>query len=247
MNLFIYFFFSTIKVNFQQVKIKVKYCDLARQGMKLITDPNGFFEELKEKEVRIRKPLVIVLALAVLISAYQYFLVTKISQAFPPELAKFFAVGAYIGIIGSFIGMFAVWLILAVIMHGLSAFFGGKGSFRRTFEFVGYRVLPSLVGSAITVPMSWYYISQAEVPKISLAQLQQNPNVMKTVMFSLIPKDLVYSNIIINLAITAWSLTIWTFAIKHARNIELRKAFITALIPTIIFGAYQIWSILKLL
>ncbi|GEM_PF-4506089 len=35
--------------------------------MKLITDPNGFFEELKQREVRIRKPLVIVSALAVLV------------------------------------------------------------------------------------------------------------------------------------------------------------------------------------
>jgi len=215
--------------------------------MKLITNPDEFFRELKDKEVRIRKPLVIVVALAALISAYQYFLVTKLSQAFPAEIAKFFVVGACIGIIGSFIGMFAVWLILAVIMHGLSAFFNGEGSFRRTFEFVGYGFFPSLVGSAITVPMSWYYVSQAEVPKISIAQLQQNPKVVKSIMLSIIPKDLVYSNIIINVAVTAWSLTIWTFAIKHAREIELRKAFICALIPTLLFGVYQVWSILKLL
>ena len=187
------------------------------------------------------------LVLAVLVSTYQYFLATKLSQAFPAELAKFFVVGAYIGIAGSLIGMFAVWLILAVIMHGLSAFFNGKGSFRRTFEFVGYGFIPSLVGSTITVPMSWYYVSQAEVPKISIAQLQQNPKVVKSIMLSIIPKDLVYSNIIINVAVTAWSLTIWTFAIKHAREIELRKAFICALIPTLLFGVYQVWSILKLL
>jgi hypothetical protein len=69
--------------------------------MNLITNPNTFFKELKEKEIRIRKPLAIVTVLAILVSAYQYFLVTKISQAFPSELAKFFAVGAYIDIIGS--------------------------------------------------------------------------------------------------------------------------------------------------
>jgi len=155
-------------------------------------------------------------------------------------------VGAYIGIIGSFIGMFAVWLILAV-MHGLSAFFGGTGSFRRTFEFVGYGFLPSLIGSAITIPMSAYYISNIEIPKISLNTLQRNPDVMKAIMLSLIPKDLVYSNLIINLAITAWSLTIWTFAVKNAREIELRKAFICALIPTVVFVIYQVWSIIGLL
>ena len=215
--------------------------------MKLITDPNAFFEELKQKDVRIRKPLVIVLLLAVILAIYQYFLMNRLSQAFPVEIAQFFLVGACIGIIGSFIGIFAVWLILAVIMHGISSFFDGKGSFKRTFEFVGYGFLPSLIGSAITVPMSAYYISKAEIPKISIVQLQQNPSIIKTIMLSLIPKSLIYSNLIINFAITAWSLTIWTFAIKHAREIELRNAFISASIPTILFGIYQLWNILKIL
>jgi len=208
--------------------------------MKLITNPNAFFEELKQKKVRIRKLMVVVLALAILISVYQYILISKLSQAFPAEIAQFFLVGAYIGIIGSFIGMFAVWLILAVIMHGISAFFDGKGSFRRTFEFVGYGFLPSLVGSAVTVPLSLNYILNAEIPKFSLAQLQQNPKIVKTIMLSQLPKSLLYSNIIINLAVTAWSLTIWTFAVKHARDIELKKAFVSALIPTLLFGAYQL-------
>jgi len=216
--------------------------------MKLITDPNGFFEGLKQKEVRIRKPLLtIVLPLAILLSIYQYFLMNKLSQAFPAEITQFFLVGAYVGIIGSFVGIFAVWLILAVIMHGISSFFDGKGSFRRTFEFVGYGFLPSLVGSAITIPLSLNYILNVQVPKISLAQLQQNPKIVKTIMLSLLPKSLLYSNIIINLAVTAWSLTIWTFAIKHARDIELRKAFVSALIPTIIFSIYQLWNLLKIL
>ncbi len=131
-------------------------------------------------------------------------------------------------------------------MHGISSFFDGKGSFRRTFEFTGYGFLPSLVGSLITVPMSAYYISKAEMPKITITQLQ-NPNVIKTIMLSLIPKSLIYSNLIVNLAITAWSLTIWTFAVKHAREIELRNAFISASIPTLLFGTYQTWNILKIL
>ncbi len=50
-----------------------------------------------------------------------------------------------IGIAGSFLGMFAIWLIIAAVMHGLSAFFEGEGNLRRTFEFVGYRFThPSL-------------------------------------------------------------------------------------------------------
>ncbi len=133
-----------------------------------------------------------------------------------------------------------------MIVHGISSFFGSKGSFRRAFEFVGYGFFPSLIGSVITVPISACYISKAEIPRITIAQLQ-NPNVIKGIMLSLIPRSLIYSNLIINIAITIWSLTIWSFAIKHAREIELRKTFITALIPTLLLGIYQVWSLLKLL
>ena len=215
--------------------------------LKLITNPNEFFAELKQEDVKIKKPLTLVLPLAIILSIYQYLIINKIAQAFPTEIAKFFLIGAYIGIVASFIGIFAAWLILAIIMHGLSSFFGGKGSFRRTFEFVGYGFLPSLFGSAITVPMSAYYIVNTEIPRVSIEQLQQNPNIMKSLMLSLIPRNLVYSNLIINFAVTVWSLTIWTFAIKHAREIELRNAFICALIAVVLSEIYQIWSIMRLL
>ena len=212
--------------------------------LELITNPDGFFYKLKSKDVRIRMPLLaVVLPLAFIISGYQYYLVDKLSQAFPSEVRSFLLVGAYIGVIGSFIGMFAAWFIMAAIMHGISSFFGGKGSFRRTFEFTGYGFLPSLIGSLISVPMSLYYLSQVEIPKISIQQLRQNPNVVKTLFKSLLPRSLLYSNLIINVAVTVWSLTIWTFAVKHAREIELRKAFITALIPTVLFMLVELWRL----
>ena len=154
--------------------------------MQLITNPDNFFAEMVRKDVRIRRPLVIVLALAILVSVYQNLLASKLSQALPSELAKFFTIGAYIGITGSFIGMFAAWLLIAAMMHAVSALFDGKGSFRRTFEFTGYGFLPSLVGSLITIPMSAYYVLNAEIPKISIEQLQQNPGIMKSLVLSII-------------------------------------------------------------
>ncbi len=202
------------------------------------------FRELTSKEVRIRRPAVIVTALTALLSANQYLTATKLSQAFPPELASFVRIGGYIEVIASFIAVFAVWLILAVIMHGLSAFFGGKGSFRRTFEFVGYGFLPSLIGAAVTAPLSAYYILNAEVPEVSIAQLQENPHIAKSLILSIVPKNLIYSNLLISIAITAWSLLIWSFAVKHSRRIELKKALVCAVIPTALFCVYQIRLVL---
>jgi hypothetical protein len=109
-------------------------------------------------------------------------------------------VGAYTGIAGSVIGMFAVWLILAAVMHALSSLFGGNGSFRRTFEFTGYGYLPSLMGSLVTVPLSSYYVLNAKIPHIT----SFDPGTMKSIMLSIMPTDLIYTNLLINLAITLW-------------------------------------------
>ncbi len=40
--------------------------------MKLITNPDEFFEELKQRDVRIKIPLTIMIPLAILLSAYQF-------------------------------------------------------------------------------------------------------------------------------------------------------------------------------
>ena len=148
--------------------------------MKLITNPDEFFAELKRRNVRIKVPLLtIVLPVAIIMAIYQFLLISKLSQVFPREVAQFFMIGAYIEIISTFIGALAAWVLMAAIMHGLSSFFGGRGEFRRTFEFVGYGFLPSLVGEIITVPMSLYYISRVELLKLTIQQLQQNPEVVK--------------------------------------------------------------------
>jgi hypothetical protein len=214
--------------------------------MQLITNPNEFFAILKEKEIKIRKPALILLLLAIVVSVDQFLLVCKLSQAFPGEIAQFFMIGAYIGIVGSFVWIFAIWFIIAAIMHALSAVFNGKGSFRRTFEFTGYGFFPCLIGVLITTPISAYFISQASVPSIDLTNAQSE-EVMEKLILSLIPRDLAYSNLLINLAVSVWSLTLWTFAIRYARNLTIRKAFVTALIPTAIFAVYQIYSVVGLL
>ena len=75
----------------------------------------------------------------------------------------------------------------------------------------------------------------------------QNPQAMKSLMLSITPPDLLYSNLAVSFAITLWSLTLWTFAVKHARNLSTRKAFVSALVPTAVFAVYQLYSVARLL
>ncbi len=212
----------------------------------LIINPDEFFAELKERGGSLKRPALIVLLLAAVISYYQYRLTLKLSTALPEDLANLFAAGAYINVVGSILGVFAAWVIVAAIMHGLSAFFDARGEFRRTFEFTGYGFLPSLFGSAITVPLSLRYIENAVLPEISAEELIADPGVLMRALMSQIPRDYISSILLLNVAVTLWSLVIWTFAVKNARSIELRKSLICAAVPSVIFCCYHIVSMLML-
>lgn len=171
----------------------------------------------------------------------------KLSQALPESLKSFFIAGAYIQLVSTFLGFFAAWLIIAAVMHGLSAFFDGRGELRRTFEFAGYGFMPSLLGSAVTIPVSLKYVEEATIPTIDLQELSANPEILVKSLVSHFPDSYVYSAIFLNLAVTAWSFLIWTFALKNARNVELKQAAVCAAIPTAIFGVYQVMALVRLL
>jgi len=123
--------------------------------MKLITNPDEFFTELKRRNVRIKVPLLtIVLPLAIIMAIYQFLLISKLSQVFPREIAQFFMIDAYIEIISTFIGVFAAWVLMAAIMHGLSSFLVVEVNSGEPLSLSVNGFLPSLVGEIITLPMS---------------------------------------------------------------------------------------------
>ncbi|WP_245528976.1 Yip1 family protein [Methanotorris formicicus] len=156
------------------------------------------------------------------------------------------AISMIITAVSSLIGGFISWLLIAGVMHLISMAFNGVGSFKRTFEFTGYGFLPNLIALCITIPIGYYFLSNAHIQTLTMAQLQ-NPVVVKQVMSSIIPKPMIYTNLLIGIAVSLWNLGLWTYGIKYARNLELKKAFIVALIPTVLFGAYQLYSVAKFL
>ncbi|WP_202318940.1 Yip1 family protein [Archaeoglobus neptunius] len=214
--------------------------------LSLITNPDRFFGELKEGEPNLKKPATIVVLLAAFAAYYQFRLVMKLSTALPDDLARFFEAGAYINAVSSVIGIFAVWFVTAAIMHGLSAFFDGRGEFKRTFEFTGYGFLPSLFGSAISIPISLNYMEKVVMPKVSAEDLTADPGILAKTILKQIPTGYLHSALVLNIAVTIWSLLIWNFAIKNARELDGRRSLICAAIPTAIFGGYQILSLISI-
>ena len=212
----------------------------------LILNPNGFFKDLSYKEISLKTPFLIVLVFSVLMSAYSYYTTSIMFKIFPADMQGMMSMMMIITAVSSFVGGFISWLLIAAVMHLISIAFKGEGSFKRTFEFTGYGFLPNLIALFITIPIGYYFLSNAHIPTLTMAQLQ-NPVIVKQVMSSIIPRPMLYVNLLVGMAVSLWNLGLWTYGIKYARNLELKKAFIVALIPIILFGAYQLYSVAKFL
>lgn len=211
-----------------------------------LTNPDTFFKKLSQKEISLKEPFLIVLIFSILIAISAYISTSFIYKIFPPQYQQVLAFTKIIALISAFIGGIVSWLIIAGVMHLISIIFKGEGSFKKTLSFTGYGFLPNIIGAIITIPIAYYYLSQIHIPQLTISQLQ-NPVIIKMIMKQIFPKTLIYTNAVIGFAVTIWNLYIWTYAINYARNLDLKKAFITALIPTVIFGLYQLYNVLKFL
>ncbi|WP_423792504.1 YIP1 family protein [Methanocaldococcus indicus] len=214
--------------------------------IEVLINPDTFFKKLSQKEISLKEPFLIVLVFSILISISTYISTSVMFKIFPPQYQQIMSFIKVISLISTFIGGLISWIIIAGIMHLISIAFKGKGKFKKTLSFVGYGFLPNIIGALITIPIAYYYLSHIHVQPLSIEQLQ-NPIIVQKVVKSIIPKSLVYFNLFVGIGVTLWNLYIWTFAIKYARNLDIKKAFITALIPTIIFGLYQLYNIIKLI
>jgi len=211
-----------------------------------LTNPDTFFKKLSQKEISLKEPFLIVLIFSILIAISAYISTSFIYKIFPPQYQQVLAFTKIIALISAFIGGIVSWLIIAGVMYLISIIFKGEGSFKKTLSFTGYGFLPNIIGAIITIPIAYYYLSQIHIPQLTISQLQ-NPVIIKMIMKQIFPKTLIYTNAVIGFAVTIWNLYIWTYAINYARNLDLKKAFITALIPTVIFGLYQLYNVLKFL
>ncbi len=162
--------------------------------MKLITDPDGFFATLRERDVDLKKPALLVLLLTFVAAYIEWRILMKMSEAFPPKLAKFIEATAAAAVPGTVITTLILWIVVAGVMHLVSAGFGGSGSFKRTLEFTGYGFLPSLVGSLISGSVSLRYLENIRIPAADLGMFG-NPELARKIVLSQIPSEVLHASL----------------------------------------------------
>ena len=209
--------------------------------LELIYNPNKFFSDVKKEDTGFLPSLAFVLASAILstvaaaTSADVYAKAAvqlAISQGLAAERAQMvYAITYYSTIISPFIVTFIMWLIFSAILHAISALFGGKGNFTTTLKFIGFCFLPSIV----LFPIS-FKIAMDTAALISSEGFQ-----------GIVNESIKVAGASLGTISIFWQLVLWGFALMHARELDARRAFTTAVIPALIYLAMTWYSLIRFL
>jgi hypothetical protein len=210
----------------------------------LLLHPDTFFGERMKEPEDLKIPGIIVL-IGAIIAAVGSYLISGIYEGLYMAAAGE-GLASMLGIFGAISAFFAFiliwWVIFSGIFYLLSMAFAGTGPFRRTLECAGYGLVPVIIGSVISVLISFYYLPMIEVPVLSNIQ---DPAAVQRFMSGILEdpafREFTQLSAIISAIFLTWSANLWIFAVKHARAISVRNAIIVVLIPVVIFVIYTLY------
>ena len=124
--------------------------------LRVLYDPDSFFSEYKDG---FKIPIAIVSLSGVIGAIISYLNLPKMIemlQQFPIERSQMEIMIEIIkiqAIVSPIIGAFVGWILITLIVHALSALFGGEGNLSNTLKYTSFSFLPQIVLS----PLSYYY------------------------------------------------------------------------------------------
>jgi len=211
----------------------------------ILIRPGAFFQDAIAEKESLKIPGLIVLLLGI-VSAVNANLIGgltgKMIAGLMPGMESIIAIST---ILGAFFVIFVFWGIWTGVFYLISSLFKGKGTFKRTLEFIGYGYLPQIFGAVLTVIVALQYIPRVIVPQISSAAAQDPQVIMdatKALMHDSAMMEMTQIISIISIVFLLWSANIWIFGIRNARQLSERDSALCVGIPVVIYILYIIFT-----
>jgi hypothetical protein len=207
--------------------------------------PGAFFQDAIAEKESLKIPGLIVLLLGI-VSAVNANLIGgltgKMMSGLIPGMESIISISI---ILGALLGIFVFWGIWTGVFYLISSLFKGKGTFKRSLEFIGYGYLPQIFGALLTVIVAIQYIPRVIVPEITTAAAQ-DPQLIQEAVKALMrdPAMMEMTQIIsiISIVFLLWSANIWIFGMRNARQLSERDSALCVGIPVVGYVLYIIYT-----
>ena len=214
----------------------------------LVTDPNSFFRDRRDAPSFIG-PVLIVTAIAVLGVGSAIISIRATSEMMGQIMADsgagqgaqtIFQAFQLVGVVLGFLWTYVVWVLWTAIFYAITAIFDGSGGFTTTLKLVGWGFVPSLVGSAINLLINVYRfeIRGFDVPATA------DPQAAQEFAQQMSSGPLVALSAVLGIVFTLWGGLLWTFAVKHGRQVTTRNAAIAVALPVVLGLGASLWGLL---
>ena len=215
----------------------------------ILIRPRAFFQNAIAEKESLKIPGLIVLTLGIISAVYAYLiggLTGKMMAGLIPGMESGMeSIIAISAILGALFGIFVFWGIWTGVFYLISSILKGKGTFKRSLEFIGYGYLPQIFGGLLTIIVAILYIPKVVVPEIPAGAVQ-DPQLIQEAIKSLMhdPAMMEMTQIIsvISIVFLLWSANIWIFGMKNARQLSERDSALCVGIPVVVYILYTIYT-----
>jgi len=127
--------------------------------LRVLYDPDNFFREFRGDF----KIAIGIVALSGILSAIIAYLraaemIEDLLKNYPlskEQVEVVIAIAKVQAIVSPIIGAFVGWILITLIVHALSALFGGEGEFSKTLKYTSFSYIPAIILS----PLNYIYFS----------------------------------------------------------------------------------------
>jgi hypothetical protein len=211
----------------------------------ILIRPGAFFQDAIVEKESLKIPGLIVLAMGIVSALYAYLiggLTGKMMAGLIPGMESIITIST---IFGALFGIFVFWGIWTGVFYLISSLFKGKGTFKRSLEFIGYGYLPQIFGAIFTVIVAIQYIPRVIIPEITTAA-SEDPQLIqeavKTLMHDPAMMEMTQIISIISIVFLLWSANIWIFGMRNARQLSERDSALCVGIPVVVYILYMIYT-----
>jgi hypothetical protein len=211
----------------------------------ILIRPGAFFQDAIAEKESLKVPGLIVLVLGIISAVNAYLiggLTGKMMAGLIPGMESIIAIFT---ILGALLGMFIFWGIWAGVFYLVSSLFKGKGTFKRTIEFVGDGFLPQIFGAILAVIVAIQYLPRVIVPQITSAAAQDPQliqDAIKALMHDPAMMEMTQIISIISIVFLLWSANIWISGMRNARQLSEKDSALCVGIPVVLYILYNIYT-----
>lgn len=206
---------------------------MAAQYLQVLTDPESFFERGEEAASPV-VPVVAALIVGALgaVAAWRSFQAT--SEVFMQAgqggggAGGLTAVFSGVAVVVALVTPFVVWLVYALLFHGITAVLDGEGSLTTTLVYAGWGLLPKVVGSLVGLATTWIVLDAVQPPA------EVTPQTAQAYQQAIQNHPASLAGTAVGILLLLWSAYIWVAAVQHARDVDRPDAMIAVGVPVAI-------------